>query len=31
MIIDRNEIPQELVFALTLPQLRQAHEIVSAK
>ena len=27
MIIDRNEIPQELVFALTLPQLRQAHEI----
>ena len=27
MIIDRNETPQELAFTLTLPQLRQAHEI----
>ena len=27
MIIDRSETPQELAFTLTLPQLRQAHEI----
>lgn len=27
MIIERNETPQELAFTLTLPQLRQAHEI----
>lgn len=27
MILERNETPQELAFTLTLPQLRQAHEI----
>ena len=27
MILERNETPEELAFALTFPQIREAHEI----